>query len=77
MVWRMHEVEDYDTSPRPFPHLGVMTPAGLICLDCPETEPPHGKWDRTGKPPLITVSPSLNVNNEQWHGWLRDGVLEP
>jgi hypothetical protein len=54
-----------------------MTAAGLVCLDCPATDPPHGYWTRTGEPPLITVTPSLNVNDEQWHGWLTNGVLMP
>lgn len=77
MVWGRHEVKAYDTDPRPFPHLEVMTPAGLVCLDCPETDPPYLKWTRTGEPPLVTVTPSLNVNNELWHGWLTDGILTP
>lgn len=77
MVWRRHQLEEYDSDPRPLPHLGVMTPAGLICLDCSDTDPPHGYWTRTGEPPLVTVTPSLNVNNEQWHGWLTNGELAP
>lgn len=77
MAWRRHEVESYDTAPRPMPHLGVMTPAGLVCLDCPDTDPPHGHWTLTGEPPTVTVTPSLNVNNDQWHGWLTNGELTP
>lgn len=77
MFWGNHQVDEHDTNPRPFPHLEVMTPAGLVCLDCPETDPPYGKWTRTGDPPLVTVAPSLNVNKEQWHGWLQNGVLTP
>lgn len=77
MVWRYHQLWDYDLEPRPLPHLGVMTPAGLVCLDCPESEPPHEKWTRVGEPPLVTVTPSLNVNHDTWHGWLTDGVLTP
>lgn len=75
MCWRSHELEPYDTAPRPFPHLGVMTPAGLVCLDCPQTEPPHEHWTRTGHVPRVTVTPSLNVNNEEWHGHLTAGAL--
>ena len=75
MFWRQHELEQYDRDPRPMPHLAVMTPAGLVCLDCPASDEPHEYWTRTGTPPMITVTPSLNVNNEQWHGWLRDGEL--
>jgi hypothetical protein len=77
MIWRHHKVDEHDSDPRPFPHLGVVTPAGLVCLDCPESDPPYGKWTRTGEPPNITVTPSLNVNNDTWHGFLTDGVLTP
>ena len=77
MTWRQHEIEPYDANPRPMPHLGVMTPAGLVCLDCPDTDPPHGYWTRTGEPPNVTVTPSLNVNNDQWHGFLTNGELVP
>lgn len=79
MVWRDHEPEPYDDSPRPMPHLSVMTPAGLACLDCPESDPPHGKWSRTGEPPNVTVQPSLDVAKDDpehhWHGWLTAGQL--
>lgn len=77
MAWRNHAPEPYDASPRPFPHLGVMTSAGLVCIDCPDTDPPHGYWTRTGVPPLVTVTPSINVNNDDWHGYLTNGVLTP
>lgn len=77
MMWRTHDRSEHDHDPRPFPHLGVMTPAGLVCLDCPETDAPYGYWTRTGEPPAVMVTPSLNVNHEQWHGWLTGGVLTP
>jgi hypothetical protein len=34
---------------------------------------PHG-WTRTGTPPNVSVSPSILTPN--YHGWLRNGVLE-
>lgn len=77
MCWRYHELDKNDTDPLPFPHLGVMTKAGLVCLDCPESSEPYGKWTRTGDPPKVTVKPSLNVNDESWHGHLTAGVLIP
>ncbi len=81
MVWRRHQLEPYDTvAPRPLPHLGVMTSAGLVCLDCPDSDPPHGYWTRKGDPPAVSVIPSLNVNpggTPTWHGYLTDGVLTP
>lgn len=77
MTWRGHGRQEYDTEPRPMPHLAVMTPAGMACLDCPATDPPHGYWQRTGTPPNVTVTPSLNISNEEWHGFLTNGVLTP
>jgi hypothetical protein len=80
MVWGRHEYPEYDTEHRPYPHLQVMTPAGLVCLDCPETDPPYLYWQRSGEPPNVTASPSLNVNEGSpgaWHGWLQNGVLTP
>jgi hypothetical protein len=52
------------------------------------SDPPHGMWDVTGTMPLITVSPSIDVEcwvvrdgqtvreGSYWHGWIRSGVLE-
>lgn len=80
MMWRRHELHARDATPRPMPHLGVMTPAGLVCLDCPASEPPHGYWERTGEPPAVTVTPSLDVAKGEpyaWHGWLTNGELVP
>ena len=80
MAWGRHEIDEHDSDPRPLPHLQVMTPAGLVCLDCPESDPPYGKWTRTGDPPRVSVVPSLNVNEGNpgaWHGYLTDGVLTP
>lgn len=33
-------------------------------------------WTVTGVPPALTVSPSIDMTG-RWHGWLRDGVLDP
>lgn len=80
MVWGRHSYEEHDTLKLPFPHLQVMTPAGLVCLDCPETDPPYGHWQREGEPPNVTAFPSLNVAEGSpmaWHGWLRGGELTP
>jgi hypothetical protein len=53
------------------------------------SDPPHEMWDVTGTPPLITVTPSIDIERwvvrdgqsvregSYWHGWLRDGFLEP
>jgi hypothetical protein len=50
-------------------------------------KPPHAMWDVTGTPPLITVSPSIDVEHwaladgqpvrdgSYWHGWIRDGEI--
>lgn len=51
------------------------------------SKPPHEMWDVTGEPPLITVSPSIDVEYWQvidgqsvregsyWHGHISDGEL--
>lgn len=37
-----------------------------------------GHWTVTGTPPNITASPSIFHNAPTgWHGWIRDGFLEP
>lgn len=79
MGWREHRrYEKHDTDPRPMPHLAVVTPAGLVCLDCP-SRAVGTYWTRTGEPPNVTVTPSLNVSPELgdggWHGFLTDGAL--
>lgn len=75
-LW-IHGRDEHDVQPRPMPHLGVMTPAGLFCTDCPASDPPHGYWTKTGEPPKVTLTPSINVNHDEWHGFLTDGVLTP
>ena len=35
---------------------------------------PVPQWSRTGTPPLITVTPSVNCVG-RYHGWVRDGVI--
>ncbi len=77
MRWRWHKPLDYDGDPRPMPHLAVRTPAGLFCIDCPATDEPHGHWTRTGDPPNVTVTPSINIGPEIWHGHLTAGELAP
>ncbi len=70
-----------DTSPRPMPHLIVMTPAGIFCIDCPASEGLPGRyWQRSGEPPFLTLSPSILINPNpknapSWHGYLRNGEL--
>lgn len=78
MFWWNHGRDELDVQPRPMPHLAVMTPAGLACLDCPATDPPPRYWTRTGEPPNVTVTPSLLINpggTPTWHGFLTNGVL--
>ena len=51
------------------------------------SSPPHEMWEVVGTPPLITVSPSIDVEcwvsrdgqtvreGSYWHGWIRNGEL--
>jgi hypothetical protein len=58
------------------PHLRVVCPDGIFCMDCPESSPPYGLWTRTGEAPNITLTPSIFINKPTgWHGWLREGKL--
>lgn len=56
--------------------LVVRTPCGDWI---PDAESANGgkPWDRTGVPPLVTVTPSILINSgkRSYHGWLRAGQL--
>lgn len=51
------------------------------------SDPPHQMWEVSGTPPLLTVTPSIDVlrfvlrdgqhvrEGSYWHGWIRDGAL--
>lgn len=36
-----------------------------------------GFWTVQGEPPNLTVSPSINVGDELWHGHIKNGQLTP
>ena len=54
-------------------HLAVMTPGGPWYVDgrSPVT---RLHWARTGKPPKVSVQPSIFIPG-RYHGWLTDGFL--
>lgn len=55
--------------------LYVVTPGGYWPIDHPSTGDGPG-WTRTGTPPHVTVSPSINfVGQGGYHGWLANGIL--
>lgn len=60
--------------------LVVITPDGRWwCLDQREYDHTRGGWHgegwaMSGEPPLITMSPSINMVGS-YHGWLQNGVL--
>lgn len=55
--------------------LMVILPNGSqFCVDGATTDDGDGGWTVTGEPPLITVSPSINVVG-LYHGFLQNGVL--
>lgn len=42
------------------------------------TDRAGARWDVSGTPPNLTVSPSIRVEGQYpWHGFIRDGRLEP
>jgi hypothetical protein len=55
----------------------VWLPGGTVfCVDamCWEGARLYGGWQVTGEPPLITVSPSINIKG-LYHGWIQNGVI--
>jgi hypothetical protein len=52
--------------------ISVVCPdGGVWCVD--DQASSGGYWERTGKPPKITVTPSIQTSD--YHGFLRDGIL--
>jgi hypothetical protein len=58
----------------PGPYLWAVLPnkAGTWCIDGESDEGPG--WNRTGMPPVITVTPSINAG-PRYHGHLQDGAF--
>lgn len=58
--------------------LVVRMPDGTdFCVDGPTRqsgERGSGGWQVSGEPPVITVTPSINLVG-YYHGWIRDGVI--
>lgn len=48
----------------------------VLCVDamCWEGTRLYGGWQVTGEPPLITVSPSINLAGA-YHGWIQNGII--
>lgn len=58
-------------------YLVLRTPAGDWLIDGPSSNGGGAGWTRTGKPPLISATPSIGFGEPmRMHGWLRNGVLE-
>lgn len=55
----------------------VRLPGGGYLFHTNETSRDGGYWAVSGDPPNITVTPSINVGPEIWHGWITDGALSP
>jgi hypothetical protein len=58
------------------PIVVVLPTAGWHCVDWMQVcdRRMYGGWDVAGDLPLISVTPSINIDG-QWHGWLANGVL--
>lgn len=52
--------------------LSVMTPDGIWTIDGCSSDGKY-PWTRTGVPPNITVTPSIQMS--KYHGWLKNGEL--
>lgn len=55
----------------------VKTPAGAWIVDGPPIDQPAQQWTRTGKPPKITVRPSIRIGSPvRYCAFLTNGVLQ-
>lgn len=57
----------------------VQLPSGPFCIDmCTMSNgnphPQRHGWVVTGDPPLVTLSPSINIMGS-YHGWIQNGVI--
>ena len=58
--------------------IGVVLPlpSGMLwAIDFPPSDNADARWSRTGVPPKITVSPSINHVGGGYHGFLQYGIL--
>lgn len=93
-MWRYPEGDDPDREcwwivlPR-HPDMGTPGHPGEISWRTTDraSAPPHQRWEVQGTPPLLTVTPSIDVlrfverdgkhvrDGSYWHGWIRNGEL--
>src|SRR4029077_15066167 len=73
MWWAQWLAEDQGWAGKDGRSLVVQLPSGIgFPIDAPASG--GGHWDRSGTPPLVTVTPSIN-DVGRYHGNLRDGLL--
>jgi hypothetical protein len=72
-AWEQHQLDGRA------PCWVVRLPGGGYCwhTNSESTTEGEGLWNVTGEPPNLTVTPSINVGPEIWHGWITDGQLTP
>lgn len=54
-------------------------PGGGYCwhTNAESTKDGEGLWNVSGEPPNLTVTPSINIGPEIWHGFITNGELTP
>jgi len=58
------------------PHIVRLPDGSDFCIDgpCYDNGKRYGGWEVTGEPPMVTLSPSINIRG-YYHGWIKDGVI--
>jgi len=101
MMWRYPDGDEagrecwWIVLPETHPDIGTLGHPGRISWRTTDraSNPPHLMWEVTGTPPLITVTPSIDVmrfvkrvvngkevyvrEGSYWHGFITNGVLTP
>lgn len=77
-MWR---VPDWDIEGREGWAIVLPNRAGLFFTTMQSGDPGGPRWNVTGEPPNLTITPSINAGDGpgegNWHGWIKDGVMTP
>jgi len=71
-LWDSHVVEGRD------PCWVIRMPGQAWVWHTNDKDTKNGNfWNVTGEVPNITVHPSINIGPEIWHGWIKNGQMDP
>ena len=71
-MWRDPAWDDDDRE-----RWAIVLPNGTVWYTTDIASGTHERWEITGEPPNITVTPSIDDRwpGNPWHGWIRNGEL--